>query len=583
MRLLPSLCALATLPTLALAQVVPPAPPPLTPGRIEQLAPPTGPALAPSLRPAVPEAQRGAGEQMRVRIASAELTGNAALPDAQLLPILQQLVGQEVPLAAIEDARIRLIAAYGRAGYPFVTASAGLTPLPGGGAALTMSVVEGHIASVKLDGDIGPAGTQVLRFLEPLVGGGAITTARLERALLLAGDIPGVTVRSVVRPLQGGDAGALELIAQLTRRPFSGYLAVDNRGYRLTGPVQALLAVGANSFTSLGERIEATIFQTEDWEQSFGQLSGEAFVGASGLRVRLYAGTGLSRPGSFLRQIDYEGRTTTAGAQAQYPIIRTRPLNLFAAAQFDYFDSDVEVGGVRQSLDEVRALRAGFDGSTLDTLLSFAPAPATTTASLRLHRGVSWFGATRASDIPGPGRVQSEFEFTKWSGELSRTQPIWIPADGVMLSLYGLVAGQISDDILPISEKFILGGSRLGRGFYAGQVTGDSAFGASVELQLDVRPQPFAVPGFTAGELVDVQPSAQFYVFYDYGRTWENLPTDPNRRIESYGGGVRIFLTDSTQFDIEAVQRLTRQVDAAGSAVSPLSETAGFFRLLTRF
>ena len=578
MRLLPYLGVLAALPSLALAQV---APPPLTPGRIQQLAPAQPPALAPTLRPAVPEAVRGPGDQARVRVTSVRLTGNVALGDAALMALLQPLVGEEVPLAAIEDARIRVISAYGQAGYPFVTASAGVTP-GAGGVALTISVVEGTIAAVKLDGDIGPAGTQVLRFLEPLVGGGAITTSRLERALLLAGDIPGVTVRSVVRPLQGGEAGALELVAQLTRRPFSGYLSVDNRGYRLTGPVQGLFNIGANSFTSLGERIEATIFQTEDWEQSFGQISGEAFAGASGLRLRLYAGAGLSRPGSFLSHIGYEGRTTVAGLSAVYPIIRSRPMNLFTSAQFDYFNSEVDVGDVRQSLDEVRTLRAGFDGNMLDTLVRFAPAPGSTAGNIRLHRGVPWFGATSSTDLPGAGRVQSDFEFTKWSGEISRTQPIWSPADGMMFSLFGVVAGQYSSDILPLSEKFVLGGSRLGRGFYAGQVTGDSAIGTSVELQLDVRPQPFAMPGFT-GELVDVQPSAQFYLFYDYGRTYENLTTDPNRRIESYGGGVRVFLTDSTQVDVEGVHRLTRNVDGAGSGVSALSETAGFFRLLTRF
>ncbi|HEV7267664.1 MAG TPA: ShlB/FhaC/HecB family hemolysin secretion/activation protein [Falsiroseomonas sp.] len=580
MRLHPSLVVLLALPGLAFAQV---APPPLTPGRVQQLSPAEAPRLAPALRPATPEAVRGPGELARVRVVAVRLSGNAALADAELLPVLQPLVGQEVPLAAIEDARIRLISAYGRAGYPFVTASAGLAP-EGEGAVLTMSVVEGHIASVKLDGDIGPAGTQVLRFLEPLVGNGAITTARLERALLLAGDIPGVTLRSVVRPQQGGEAGALELVAQLQRQAFSGYLAVDNRGYRLTGPVQALLTYGANSHSALGERIEATIFQTEDWEQSFAQIAGEAFLGGSGLRLRGYAGAGRADPGGVLAAIGYQGHTTVAGLALQYPIIRSRPLNLFAGLQFDYLDSEVEVGkpGTRQSFDQVRTLRIGLEGNALDTLLPFAPGPAINSASIRLHRGLPWFSATGATDLPGPARVASDFDFVKWTGEASRTQPLWVPAEGLMFSLFGLVAGQVSDDILPLSEKFLFGGNRLGRGFYAGQVTGDNALGLTIELQLDVRTPPFQIPGLSA-ELVEVQPSAQFYLFRDFGRSWENLETDRDVTLESWGGGVRLFLTENVQLDVEAVRRLTRRVDAAGGSVPPLSETAGFFRLLTRF
>ena len=579
MRLQASLVAFVILSGSAHAQRVPP----LTPERLQQLAPPEEPRLAPALRPAVPEATRGPNEQVRVRIVAVRFTGNEALPESRLLSLLQPMVGQEVPLAAIEDARIRLISAYGQAGYPFVTASAGLTPRDGG-AELTLSVVEGHIASVKLDGDIGPAGTQVLRFLEPLASGGPVTTSRLERALLLAGDIPGVSLRSVVRPLQGGDAGALELVAQLQRQAVSGYLSVDNRGYRLTGPVQGILTVGANSFTSLGERIEATLFQTQDWEQSFGQITGETFLGGSGLRARAYAGHGVANPGGVLAAIGYQGITTVAGLAAQYPIVRSRPLNLFAGAQFDYLDSEVQVGkpGSRQSLDQVRTLRFGFDGNALDTLIGFAPAPATNTASIRVHQGTAWLGATSASNNPGPARLGSDFGFTRWTGEASRTQPVWAPSDRLLLSVFGLVAGQHSDDVLPLSEKFLLGGNRLGRGFYAGQVTGDSGFGATIELQLDVRPPPFQMPGFT-GELAEVNPTAQFYLFRDHGRTWENLQTDPDRTIESWGGGVRMFLAENLQLDVEAVRRMTRRVDASSGSGPSLAETAGFFRLFTRF
>jgi hemolysin activation/secretion protein len=561
----------------AIAQAVPP----LTPDRLRQIAPSDAPRLAPALRAPVPEPARGPNEQLRIRASGIRVTGNTVLSDAEAAAPFQPLVGQEVTLEAIERARIDTIAAYGRRGYPFVSAAAGLRPVEGGNEIL-LSVVEGRIGSVKLDNDIGPAGTQVLRFLENLVGSGPVTTAQLERALLLAGDVPGVAVRSVIRPLPEGEPGALELVAQVTRRAFSGYFSVDNRGYSLTGPLQGLLTVGANSFTSAGERIEATIFQTQDWEQTYGQVAGEAFIGGSGLKVRLYAGAGVSRPGSFLAQIGYQGNTQAAGILGQYPVLRSRPLNLSATAAFDYLNSEIEAGPGRQSLDEVRALRFGLDGSARDTLMPFAPAPAITVANIRIHRGVAWLGATGNDEVPGPGRVESDFGFQKWSGEISRTQPLFMPAGGMMFSLAGLVAGQRTDDVLPLAEKFLFGGNRLGRGFYAGQVTGDTALGASVELQFDVRPPPFQIPGLES-DLVEVQPAAQFYLFRDFGRSWENLRTDRDRTIESWGGGVRLTLTEAVQLDIEGVRRLTRRVDAAGGGVRPLDETAGFFRLLTRF
>lgn len=584
MRDLVRAAAVAVIPVIALpltvgAQVAPP--PPITPQQLEQLTPPDLPRLAPSLRPVAPDVQRGPGEGQLVSVGAVRVAGNQSLPDSALLPLLQPLVGRDVPLSEIEDARIRLISAYGRAGFPFVTAVAGISRE--GVNVVTITIVEGRIGAVRLDGDIGPAGTQVLRFLNTLVGE-AVSGSRLERALLLAGDIPGVTVRSIVRPLEGGVPGELELVAQVSRQAFSGYLSADNRGYRLTGPVQALLNVGANSFTEFGERVEAVIFQAQDWEQTFGQVGAEAFVGSSGLRLRAYAGRGISSPGGFLSQIGYEGTSTVFGVGAVYPIIRSRPANLFGVASFDGLNTEIELGNPSspQSLDRVRTLRFGFEANALDSFVPFTPAPATTTASVRLHRGTGWFGATASGQAVPPGRVDSDFEFTKWSAELTRTQPVFAPSDGTMLSLFGLVAGQRTNEVLPQSEKFLFGGQRLGRGFYSGQVTGDTAIGVSVELQLDVRPEPFRVP-WIGGER-QANPTAQFYLFRDFGKTFENLATDRNRTLESYGGGVRLFLADGVQLDLEGVRRMTRSVDAtAGSGVRPLPETAGFFRLLTRF
>ncbi len=565
------------LPGLAAAQ---PAPPPLVPRVIEREAPQTPPALAPRLQAPAPVPQRGANDQATLRIDSVRIAGNAALPDATLMAPLRPLIGQEVPLAAIEDARIALIAAYGRAGYPFVSVSAGLSRTAAG-TELLMAVVEGRIAAVRLDGDIGPAGVQVLRFLERLVDGQPVSAPALERALLLAGDVPGVTARGLVRPLEGGAAGELELVAQVSRRAFQGYVAVDNRGYRLTGPVQALASVSGNSFTSFGERTDAALFLAEDGEQVFGQVAVEAFLGGSGLRLRAYAGLGQSRPGGALDAAGYRGETLTLGLGASYPIIRSRPLNLAATAALEAIASDVELGVPVRALsnrDEVRAVRIGLEGSARDVLLGFAPGAAVNSGSIRVHRGGTWFGGG-AGGPNGAQRAGSEFEFTKLTAEATRIQPLAVLGDGWLLGLTATIAGQVSDDVLPSAEKFYLGGTRLGRGFYAGQVTGDSALATSLELTLDTR-----LPGFSLGGgagALEVEPSAQFYLFHDHGRSYESRSADPDRRVESFGGGVRLGLTEYLQLDIEGVHRLTRRVDGAG--VAPLSENAVFWRVLTRF
>ncbi|HEY2133493.1 MAG TPA: ShlB/FhaC/HecB family hemolysin secretion/activation protein, partial [Acetobacteraceae bacterium] len=85
-------------------------------------------------------------------------------------------------LASIEAVRTKILRRYRDDGYPLTAVSA----VRDSAGVLHFRVTEGHIADVKLDGDIGPAGVQVLRFLHRLTEPKAITAAALERYLLLA-------------------------------------------------------------------------------------------------------------------------------------------------------------------------------------------------------------------------------------------------------------------------------------------------------------------------------------------------------------------------------------------------------------
>jgi hemolysin activation/secretion protein len=124
--------------------------------------------------------------------------GSTAYPAPQLAAITAGLVGPAIPVARIEAARVALLNLYREDGYALTTVTATIDPR----GALRFTVVEGRIADVKLEGDIGPAGVQVLRFLRHLTEARPIDTATLERWLLLAQDVPGITLRAVLQPMQ---------------------------------------------------------------------------------------------------------------------------------------------------------------------------------------------------------------------------------------------------------------------------------------------------------------------------------------------------------------------------------------------
>jgi hemolysin activation/secretion protein len=554
--------------------------PPSLPGAIERVAPPATPELGPPLLPPEPARATGPGETRQVPIAAVQLSGNLALDEAALRPAIAGLAGRAVRLAEIETARLALLGAYRAAGFPYVAVTARLAQAEGGGLALRFAVTEGFIAAISLEGaEIGPAAALVTRMLAPLIDQRPLAQAALERALLLAGDIPGMDARGLLRP-STREPGAMDLVVQLSRRPVTGYATLDNRGYPLTGAWQGLLVGQLNAFTARGERTELALLQSEGNGQSFIQVAEEIFIGSSGLRLRAYAGAGRAAPGSALAAIGYAGDTRVAGAALIYPLLRSRPMNVTLTGQFDAFDSQVQIrpgpGEPRERLsrDAVRALRLGVDGAAQDGWLGFAPAAATSTALLRLHRGLESLGATSGDAAP-TSRFGSDFGFTRVVAEASRLQPLWSPAEGWLLSAYGLAAAQWSDDVLPPAEKFYLGGNRLGRGFYAGQVTGDRAYGYSAELQL-------AVPALVVLPFVQpVQLGAQAYLFRDFGRAFQNAVAEPDRHLSSWGGGLRLQFDERVQLDLEAVRRITRTPD--GPTTAPLSENAVFARLLLRY
>ncbi len=499
------------------------------------------------------------------------------MPRPRPRPSRRGLVGASVPLAKIEAARTALLNLYRGQGFALTTVTATVEP----GGALRFMVIEGRIAEVKLEGDIGPAGTQVLRFLNHLTELRPVDTAALERWLLLAQDVPGVTVRAVLRP-SAGEPGALTLVAQVERQAVAGLLNVDNRASRFTGPIEGLALLDLNSFTQFGERTEANFYHTDGNTQNFGQVTTEAFLGGSGLRGRLYAGYGDADPSGFLRDARYHGTTTVFGGSLTYPLIRSRQQTLNLSGYLDAIETRItQVAatstGFQRGFDSLRVARLGADYAAQDGLLG-DNRPAISTINVRLSQGIPALGATSngSTEATRPGE---RVDFTKLVMDLSRVQTLFGLWSDSTVALKGRVIGQVSGQALPPSEKFFLGGTEFTRGFYSGEVTGDNAFVWQAELQLNTS---YDLQAFDRSFNL----AAQFYAFYDRGEAWQNLPRaveTPYTRLSSIGIGVRLNVTRYTEFDIEGVHRNTRLVEGTGPDIRPQKADAAFWRVITRF
>ena len=544
-------------------RVLPPAPPSTAPGTALPALPPPG-AEVPN---------------RTVNVTSVAVDGVTAFPPAEVNRFTAGLTGPAVPLPKIDAARQAILQYYRSAGYVLSTVSANL----GSTGALRFIVTEGHIVSVKLDGDIGPAGVQVLRFLQRLTEVTPIDSATLERYLLLAQDVPGVALRAVLQP-STDQPGALNLIAEVSRKPVSGLITFDNRAFSETGPIEGLGVVDFNSFTNFGERTELTYYHTFLNSQNFGQLSEEFFLGSSGLKMRLYGGEGNAIPegggNSGLAAENYRGFTDVFGGVLSYPVIRSRQQTLNVFADLDALESDVRTGGTPSTLsvtsfDSLRVLRFGEDYAMSDLWLG-ADRPAENSLTVRISQGLRALGAETSGTAPNAARQNEQSDFTKINFLTTRTQTLFSPFAGSSVGLMELLAGQWSGDVLPPAEQFYLGGTQYTRGYYAGQIPGDKALAWTTELQFNTGTD-LSMWGFSANV------STQFYLFYDWGEVWQNQSRDFATHVASTGGGVRLQMTQYVEVDFEALDRMNRYPAGSGANISAENAIGLYWRVLGHF
>ncbi|MGE5268200.1 MAG: ShlB/FhaC/HecB family hemolysin secretion/activation protein [Thiohalocapsa sp.] len=571
-RIWPALTALALAllaPAAANAQAPPIAPlvtPPVqrvVPAPTPQVLPPPAPPTA-SSEPVPPGPP--------ARIDDIGIEGVTVYDPAQVRAQYADLIGRTVPrerlLAAVESLQTRY-----RADGWILTTVHGEAERRDGRLIFVIRVAEGYVSDVKLDGDIGDAGTLALAILQHLTERRPTNNADLERYLLLVNDIPGVTASGVLRRRTDSAPGAVELVAQVGLAPFGAQFQYDNRGSAEVGPHEGLLVGQANAFTRFGTQLQGMFFNTFNREQVFGQVDTTSFLNSEGLKSRLYFGRGNTQPGGALAGTGFNADLQVAGASLAYPVIRSRRRNLSIDADIDTYDSLVETFLAGGEASETH-LRIGRLGAALDFQDAVvANLPAANNASLKLSHGFTGFGASKNTNIL-PARLGNVIDFAKVSGEMTRVQNL-VPFGDVQPALKVSLGGQFTNDILPPSEEYLLGGTRFGRGFFSGQVAGDRAIGTTIELQFNTGWED-ASP-FGPNKRLDVQ----FYGFFDYGRGYNLVPGSVDRTVDSFGLGVRSNLAPFLYVELEGVHRLTTH--ASGALAKPDAGYAVFSRVLLQY
>lgn len=450
-------------------------------------------------------------------------------------PLIKELLGRKIGLTDVVALADAIQARYVALGYPLTRAYVPPQEIAGG--TINISVLEGHVGKIDVEGVDGATAERLRAIVSPVLESRPTDLATIERALLLAGDQPGMAVTGVLQP--GSEPGVADLVLTASERPMTASMGGSNRGTDYVGPWTAFADVAFGNQLGFGEQIGITLSGTPS---SPGQRSVTLRylqpIGSDGVVSTLTGSFSKGKPGETLSQFDLRTESYSVGQNLTYPLLRSRRENVLIDFGWTVQSSVVNLLSARYTKDDWRTVslkgtyaEAGFlQGGTVITG--------------GIVQGVPVFGTNSASAGEG-SRTGARSFFSKFVIDGQRVQNL-----PYGFSLAVNVAAQYSALPLFSAEEFSLGGARFGRGYNSGDLTGTNGLGVSGELRYPIVVDDDRIASLSA------------YSFYDWGRVWRSTVADPH--LASAGAGIRSVMTSGETINIEVSQRL-RALDVTGA------------------
>lgn len=557
---------LASAPALLLASVAeaqtPPQPPVPTREEVERPRPDLPEATAPRLEVeggierAPCALDRPEYQNIRFTLRDVVFDDLRGLSADALRPAFEPFVGGEHPVTIICEIRDRAATILREAGY---VAAVEVPEQRIEDGTVRFQVLMARLVGLRVRGDAGRAEQRIASYLERLTEQEVFNRYEAERYLLLAGDIPGYTVRLSLRSA-GRERG--EVIGEVVVRhePVLVDFTVQNEGSRELGRWGGLLRGQFFGLTGLGDRTTLAFYSTADFEeQQTVQVAHDFLVGSEGLAVGGQFTYAWASPDLGLAGVDIDSRTLFATVEASYPFVRRQAQTLRGGLGFDLVDQDVDFNDIPFSRDR---LRVAFARLTWDALGLDAGDPRYTLAEpvwrlgalAEVRQGLDLLGASEgcgptliACLAPGavpPTRLEGDPTATVLRGALYGE---YRPA--TRLTVAAGARAQYSGDPLFSFEEFSAGNYTIGRGYDPGIILGDSGVGVEAELRYGSLwprgPEDWAIEPF---------------VFLDQVWVWneDRLLAAGDEEVTSIGGGVRAAWGDRLRLELVLAVPLDR-------------------------
>jgi hemolysin activation/secretion protein len=449
------------------------------------------------------------------------------------------LKGRKVTGAGLFAAARRLEEVYTRAGYVLVRVS--LPPQTiRNGKPLRLVVTDGQIEAVDVSALPARVQGHVRAVIAPLAGKARVTRAELERRLLLAGDTPGLILRSTLKA--GSQPGTTVIVVDGRHDAISATVTVDNSTGEDLGGYTTGLGVDFNSLLGFGETaylrangypgLDGGGFSDDPRNRQL--IAGVTVpLGGTGAWVNVEAVDSRTHPKSDL-PFTMLDRYDRFSARLGYSWIRSRSLNTSSILALDVAEETMKLdfGTSRAdfSQDRLRVLRLTQTGD------AFLPWNGRLNGSVTASLGLDGLGAREGTAALPLTRDGARPDFGKLEATASYVQPL------LNNRLYVSLAAKAQTsfgEALVSSEQFGLGGADWVSAYRGGQLQGDSGAALRTEVSL-----PVTLPAFAM--LPDLGSAVMPYLFAAGGFvTLENATAVEEEYLSAgaFGAGLRVALS----------------------------------------